>query len=57
MSLDDLRKRIDELDDGILKLLDERARVVGDVARCKRAANLPDVRPRTRAPGARSPGG
>ncbi|MGD0675282.1 MAG: prephenate dehydratase [Polyangiaceae bacterium] len=45
MSLDDLRKRIDELDDGILKLLDERARVVSDVAREKRDARLPTYDP------------
>jgi chorismate mutase / prephenate dehydratase len=45
MSLDDLRKRIDDLDDGILKLLDERARVVGEVASVKRAANLPTYDP------------
>jgi chorismate mutase/prephenate dehydratase len=45
VSLDDFRKRIDELDDGILKLLDERARVVAEVARAKRAANLPTYDP------------
>ncbi|MDP8998718.1 MAG: prephenate dehydratase [Myxococcota bacterium] len=45
MSLDDLRIRIDDLDDQILKLLDERARVVGDVARVKRDANLPTYDP------------
>jgi chorismate mutase/prephenate dehydratase len=45
MSLDDLRKRIDDLDDRILKLLDERARVVGDVAHVKRDANLPTYDP------------
>jgi chorismate mutase/prephenate dehydratase len=43
--LDDLRKRIDELDDGILKLLDERARVMSDVAREKREAGLPPYAP------------
>ena len=58
MALDDLRKRIDELDDRILKLLDERARVVvADVARAKRDANLPDLRPRARATGPRPPRG
>jgi chorismate mutase/prephenate dehydratase len=45
MSLDDLRRRIDELDEGILKLLDERAHVVADVARAKRASNLPTYDP------------
>jgi chorismate mutase/prephenate dehydratase len=45
VSLDDLRKRIDELDEGILKLLDDRARVVGDVARAKLEANLPTYDP------------
>jgi len=45
VSLDDLRKRIDELDDDILKLLDERAHVVTDVARAKRAAGLPTYDP------------
>jgi len=40
VGLDDHRKRIDELDDQILKLLDERAGVVSDVARAKREANL-----------------
>jgi len=45
MSLDPLRQRIDDLDDRILKLLDERARVVGEVARVKREANLPTYDP------------
>jgi chorismate mutase/prephenate dehydratase len=45
VSLDDSRKRIDELDDGILKLLDERARVVAEVARAKRQASLPTYDP------------
>jgi chorismate mutase/prephenate dehydratase len=45
MTLDDLRKRIDELDDAILKALDERARVVSDVGRAKRDANLPTYDP------------
>lgn len=45
MSLDDLRKRIDDLDDGILKLLDERARVVTDIARAKQAAGHPTYDP------------
>jgi chorismate mutase/prephenate dehydratase len=45
VSLDDLRKRIDELDDGILKLLEDRAGVVAEVARAKRAANVPTYDP------------
>ncbi len=45
MSLDDLRKRIDDLDDAILQALDERARVVADVGREKRAAGLPTYDP------------
>jgi len=39
MSLDDLRKRIDSIDDEILALLDQRATVVGDVARAKQATH------------------
>ncbi len=46
MTLDHLRKRIDELDDDILRLLDERARVVADVAKAKREASLPTYDPR-----------
>jgi chorismate mutase/prephenate dehydratase len=45
MALDDLRKRIDELDDAILKALDERARLVADIGRSKREANLPTYDP------------
>lgn len=45
MALDDLRKRINEIDDRILGLLEERATVVGDVARAKREANLPTYDP------------
>ncbi|HEY8091182.1 MAG TPA: prephenate dehydratase [Polyangiaceae bacterium] len=45
MPLDDLRKRIDDLDDGILKLLDERARVVAEVASAKRDAQMPTYDP------------
>ncbi len=43
--LDDLRKRIDELDDRILELLDQRARVVADVGRAKKDADLPTYDP------------
>jgi chorismate mutase/prephenate dehydratase len=45
VSLDDLRKRIDDLDDAILKALDERARVVSEVGQAKREANLPTYDP------------
>jgi chorismate mutase/prephenate dehydratase len=45
VALDDLRKRINDIDDSILGLLEERARVVGDVARAKRDANLPTYDP------------
>jgi chorismate mutase/prephenate dehydratase len=45
VALDDHRKRIDELDDQILKLLEERAYVVSDVARAKRDANVPSYDP------------
>jgi chorismate mutase/prephenate dehydratase len=41
MSLDDLRSRIDAIDDGILDLLERRALVVEEVAREKQAARLP----------------
>jgi chorismate mutase / prephenate dehydratase len=41
VALDDLRKRIDDIDDGILKLLEDRASVVAEVAGAKREANLP----------------
>jgi len=41
MALDDTRRRIDDIDDAILGLLEQRARIVADVARAKRAANLP----------------
>jgi chorismate mutase/prephenate dehydratase len=45
VSLDDLRKRIDAIDDAILRLLDERAGVAGDVARAKQEAQLPKYDP------------
>jgi chorismate mutase/prephenate dehydratase len=41
MTLDDHRKRIDDIDDRILDLLDQRSRVVVDIARAKQEANLP----------------
>ena len=37
MSLDDLRRRIDRIDDEILALLESRADLARDVAREKRA--------------------
>jgi chorismate mutase/prephenate dehydratase len=45
MSLDDPRAQLDALDDEIVRLLDERARIVGDVSRAKREANLPPYDP------------
>ncbi len=45
VSLDDHRRHIDDLDDKILALLDERARVVADVALAKRQASLPTYDP------------
>jgi chorismate mutase/prephenate dehydratase len=45
VALDDLRKQINDLDDRILDLLEQRAGVVGDVARAKRDANLPTYDP------------
>jgi chorismate mutase/prephenate dehydratase len=45
MSLDNLRKRIDELDDTILKALDERASVMDEVGRAKRAGGMPTYDP------------
>lgn len=41
MSLDDLRRRIDVIDDQILSLLEQRASVLSDVARSKQAKGLP----------------
>jgi len=41
MSLDDLRRRIDSLDDGILELLERRARVAREIAAFKQNAGLP----------------
>ena len=40
MSLDDLRRRIDSIDDQILALLERRADVVADIAREKQGAGL-----------------
>jgi chorismate mutase/prephenate dehydratase len=45
VTLDDLRKRINEIDDRILELLEQRAQVVGDVAEAKREASLPTYDP------------
>ncbi len=41
MSLDDVRKRIDALDDALIELLDQRARAVSDAFELKRQAGLP----------------
>jgi chorismate mutase/prephenate dehydratase len=45
VALDDLRKRIDDLDDRILALLEDRAHVVSEVASAKREASLPTYDP------------
>lgn len=45
MSLGNVRKTIDALDDDILELLEKRARIVGEVARAKRENNLPTFDP------------
>jgi chorismate mutase/prephenate dehydratase len=45
VALDDLRKRINAIDDRMLELLDERARIVSDVAQAKREASLPTYDP------------
>jgi chorismate mutase/prephenate dehydratase len=45
LSLDDLRQRIDAIDNEILRLLDERAGVAGEVSRAKDAAGLPKYDP------------
>lgn len=41
MSIDDIRKRIDELDEQLLDLLNERARLARDVGAVKRGAEVP----------------
>lgn len=41
MSLEDLRKRIDALDDALVELLDQRARTVADAIEEKRRTGLP----------------
>jgi chorismate mutase/prephenate dehydratase len=45
MTLDDLRRRIDEIDNEILALLERRASTAADVARAKREANTPTFDP------------
>jgi chorismate mutase/prephenate dehydratase len=45
VSLDDLRKRIDAVDDKILDLLDERAGIVREIAAFKQSAGLPSHDP------------
>jgi chorismate mutase/prephenate dehydratase len=44
-ALDDLRKHIDDLDDRILQLLEERAQTVSDVASAKQGAQMPTYDP------------
>lgn len=44
-SLDDLRRRIDDLDRRLIDLLNERARLVVDVGRSKRASGVPVYAP------------
>jgi chorismate mutase/prephenate dehydratase len=41
MGLDELRERLDHIDERILRLLSERAQVVEEVAHFKRHHNLP----------------
>ena len=45
MTLDDLRCRIDSIDDQILALLEQRADVVAGIARTKKDAGLPAYDP------------
>jgi chorismate mutase/prephenate dehydratase len=45
MALDDLRSRLDAIDDGILALLEQRADIVAGVARAKQEAGLPAYDP------------
>ncbi|MGB2866443.1 MAG: prephenate dehydratase [Sedimentisphaerales bacterium] len=45
MSLDELRKRIDELDNQLVKLLNERARVVVDIGKLKNKTDKPVYAP------------
>ncbi|MHC4354345.1 MAG: chorismate mutase, partial [Planctomycetota bacterium] len=45
MSLDDLRKNIDELDHKLVKLLNERARVVVDIGKLKTKTDKPVYAP------------
>jgi chorismate mutase-like protein len=43
--LEPFRRRLDELDDRIARLLGERFEVCRDIARYKRAANIPMMQP------------
>ncbi len=45
MTLDDLRKHIDDLDDEILERLEDRARTVGAIAQAKKTSALPTYDP------------
>lgn len=45
MSLEELRKRIDQVDDQILEMLDRRAAIAQEIAAFKKSANLPSHDP------------
>ena len=45
MKLDDLRQRIDAIDDQILDLLEKRAAAVAEIAAAKKDASLPTYDP------------
>jgi chorismate mutase len=46
LELDELRERIDEVDRRIVELLNQRTRVVEDIGRVKREAQLPIYEPK-----------
>lgn len=45
MTIDDWRRRIDEIDRKLVELLNERSRCALEIGRLKRAANLPLYQP------------
>ena len=45
MDIGDWRKKIDELDEKLVKLLNERSRVAAEVAKLKRQAGMPLYQP------------
>jgi len=45
MDIEDWRKRIDELDEQLVKLLNERSRCAAEVGQLKRSAGLPLYQP------------